>query len=61
MKFIEEVIVDFEILFLNLNVLYNNFEKYIKDKGLFLFILFNEFILFIYGSDIVLKFFKEFG
>src|SRR5690554_7249557 len=60
-KLIEEATVDFETSLLNLNALHNNFEKYIKDKGSFLLISFNESILPIYGSDIALKFFKEFG
>ena len=60
-KLIEEATVDFETSLLNLNALHNNFEKYIQDKGSFLLISFNESILPIYGSDITLKFFKEFG
>lgn len=60
-KLIEEATVDFETSLLNLNALHNNFENYIKDKGSFLMISFNESILPIYGSDTALKFFKEFG
>ena len=53
--------MDFETSLLNLNALHNNFETYIKDKGSFLLISFNESILPIYGSDVALQFFKEFG
>lgn len=60
-KLIEEATMDFETSLPNLNALHKDFEQFIKDKGSFLMITFNESILPIYGSDVTLQFFKEFG
>lgn len=60
-RLIEEATVDFETSLQNLNALNKHFETYIKDKGSFLLISFNESILPIYGSDVTRQFFKEFG
>ncbi|WP_162146802.1 EAL domain-containing protein [Acholeplasma granularum] len=60
-RLIEEATVDFETSLQNLNALNNHLVDYVKDKGSFLLISFNESILPIYGNEVTLKFFKEFG
>lgn len=56
-----EATVDFETSLKNLNALNKEMTEYVKDKGSFMLITFNDAILPIYGYDVTLKFFKEFG
>ncbi|VEU82554.1 EAL domain-containing protein [Acholeplasma hippikon] len=60
-KLVMEATVDFETSLPNMNALNENLVELIKDKGSFILLSFNESILPIYGYDVAIQFFKEFG
>lgn len=60
-RLLMDATVDFETSLENLNALSQKLPQYVLDKGAFFLINFNENILPIYGYDVSLKFFKEFG
>ena len=58
---IKNAIMDYETHLLNINALNEDLIKYLNSKGSLILISFNETILPIYGYDVTLQFFKEFG
>jgi EAL domain-containing protein (putative c-di-GMP-specific phosphodiesterase class I)/GGDEF domain-containing protein len=60
-KLMMEATIDFETSLQNLNALQQKLPEYLKDKGSFMLINFNDSIKAIYGYDATLQFFKEFG
>ncbi len=60
-RLLMDATVDFETSLENLNALNQRLPQYVLEKGSFFLINFNENILPIYGYDVSLQFFKEFG
>lgn len=60
-KLVMEATVDYDTSLQNLNALQQKLPEYLKDKGSFMLVTFNDSVKAIYGYDVTLQYFKEFG